>query len=83
MHSNDGYFAIKQGPWKLVLARGSGGWSLPEAKAPANAPPAQLYNTQDDPGEKANQYDKHPEIVAQLKTVLSGFEKTGRSTSGN
>ena len=81
MHSNDGYFAIKQGPWKLVLARGSGGWTLPEAKAPADAPPVQLYNTQDDPSEKVNQYAKHPEIVAQLKTVLNGFEKNGRSTS--
>jgi arylsulfatase A len=81
MHSNDGFFAIKQGPWKLVLARGSGGWTLPEAKAPADAPPVQLYNTQDDPGEMVNLYDKHPEIVLQLKSALDGLEKSGRSGS--
>jgi arylsulfatase A-like enzyme len=80
MHSNDGYFAIKQGPWTLVLARGSGGWSLPEAKAPADSPPAQLYNTAEDPAETANLYDKRPEIVAELKAILADFQKRNRST---
>jgi len=83
MHSNDGFFAIKQGPWKLVLARGSGGWTLPEAKAPPDAPPVQLYNTQDDPGEKVNLYEKHPEIVGELKKVLGEFEQGGRSVPGD
>jgi hypothetical protein len=73
-------FAIKQGPWKLVLARGSGGWSLPETKAPPTPRPPTLQHP-DDAGEKVNQYDKHPEIVAQLKSVLNGFEKSGRSTN--
>jgi arylsulfatase A-like enzyme len=80
MHSNDGYFAIKNGPWKLVLARGSGGWSLPEAKAPADAPPGQLYNTAEDPGEKVNLYEKRPEVVSELKRVLDEFQRSGRST---
>ena len=79
-HSNDGYFAIKRGPWKLVLARGSGGWSLPEAKAPPEAPPGQLYNCAEDPAESVNLYDKHPEIVAELKSVLEQFRSSGRST---
>jgi len=74
MHSNDGVFAIKQGPWKLVLARGSGGWSLPEAKAPADAAPVQLYNTHDDPAEQVNLSEQHPEIVARLKSVLSALQ---------
>ena len=79
MHSNDGYFAIKQGPWKLVLARGSGGWTLPEGKAPPDAPPAQLYDTVHDPGEAVNLYEKRPEIVAELKGVLESLQKAGRS----
>jgi arylsulfatase A-like enzyme len=74
-HSNDGYFAIKQGPWKLVLARGSGGWSLPEAKAPADAPPAQLYDTSRDPGETVNLYDKRPEVASQLRSTLEALRQ--------
>jgi arylsulfatase A-like enzyme len=79
MHSNDGFFAIKQGPWKLVLAKGSGGWSLPEGKLPADAPPVQLYNTQEDPGEKLNLSGKHPEIVTELTALLDELKKSGRS----
>jgi len=78
MHSNDGYFAIKQGPWKLVICRGSGGWTLPENKA-AGAPPVQLYNTRDDPSEKTNLSEKRPDLVRQLQNLLDGFEKSGRS----
>ena len=29
-HSISGHFAYRQGKWKLLLARGSGGWSSPE-----------------------------------------------------
>ena len=79
MHSNDGYFAIKQGPWKLVLCRGSGGWTLPEDKAPADLPPMQLYNVEDDPSEKVNLYSQHPEIAARLKSVLADYQHEGRS----
>jgi arylsulfatase A-like enzyme len=79
MHSNDGFFAIKQGPWKLVLAKGSGGWPLPEGKLPADAPPVQLYNTQEDPGEKLNLSGKHPEIVTELTALLDELKKSGRS----
>jgi arylsulfatase A-like enzyme len=79
VHSNDGYFAIKQGPWKLVLCRGSGGWTLPENQAPATMPPMQLYNVQDDPGEKINLFAEHPEIVAKLKASLAGYQEAGRS----
>ena len=81
MHSNDGYFAIKQGPWKLVLCRGSGGWTLPENQAPTSLPPLQLYNVQDDPGEKVNVYDRHPDIVASLQAVLRDYQNAGRSVS--
>jgi arylsulfatase A-like enzyme len=80
MHSNDGFFAIKQGPWKLVLARGSGGWTLPEAKAPADAPPLQLYDTGHDPAEATNLCAERPEIVARLKATLDEFREGNRST---
>jgi arylsulfatase A-like enzyme len=79
MHSNDGYFAIKQGPWKLVLCRGSGGWTLPETQATPTLPDVQLYNVQDDPTEKTNLYAEHPDIVAKLKTALDEYQRDGRT----
>jgi arylsulfatase A-like enzyme len=75
MHSNDGYFAVKQGPWKLVLCRGSGGWTLPENQAPPSLPELQLYNVQDDPSEKENLYAEHPDIVAKLKAALDDYRR--------
>ena len=74
-------FAIKQGPWTLVLAKGSGGWSLPEARAPADAPGVQLYNTRDDPAEQRNLSQDNPEVVTQLTTLLDDFRKSGRSVA--
>lgn len=78
-HSIAGDFAIRQGPWKLVLCKGSGGWSLAEKAVPADAPPMQLYNMQDDPREQENLYDAHPEIVARLKGLLEKYQREGHS----
>ncbi len=78
-HSMTGEFAIRQGPWKLVLCRGSGGWSLKEKDVPADAPPAQLYHMGDDPGERKNLHDAHPDVVARLKSLLEKYQREGRS----
>jgi arylsulfatase A-like enzyme len=78
-HSISGEFAIRQGPWKLVLCKGSGGWSLPEKAVPAGAPPMQLYHMQDDPREQKNLYNERPEIAARLKGLLEKYERDGRS----
>ena len=52
-HSIGGFFSYRHGKWKLLLARGSGGWSQPtEGKVPKDAPEAQLYDMESDPGEK-------------------------------
>lgn len=77
-HSVDGLFAIRQGPWKLILAHGSGGWSLPESKA-QDRPARQLYNLDDDPGEQHNLVDRHPSIVADLEATLERYRRSGRS----
>lgn len=80
-HSVNGTFAIRRGPWKLILARGSGGWSLPEAKVPTDAPAGQLYNLERDPTEMTNLYDQYPEIVDQLTLTLTQYKETGRSVA--
>ena len=81
-HSLSGHFAIRMGDWKLLLCRGSGGWSPPrEAEAAKNnLPEVQLYNLRDDPKETSNLQAEHPELVQQLKAKLKDIIDQGRST---
>lgn len=82
-HSVSGHFAYRQGPWKLVLARGSGGWSSPtEAEVSADATEAQLYDMQADSGETTNLYTTRPEVVQRLLEMLEKDIAQGRSTTG-
>ena len=83
-HSIGGSFAIRQGPWKLCLAAGSGGWSAPrenEAKK-QGLPPLQLFNLDDDPGERKNLLAEHPEKVESLLRLLDRQVSSGRCTPG-
>lgn len=82
-HSVSGHFAYRQGPWKLALARASGGWTSPtEKQAPANAPRAQLYHMLEDIGETNNQYLTKPSIAEHLLKQLEQDVRRGRSTDG-
>ncbi|WP_296698772.1 arylsulfatase [Algoriphagus sp.] len=83
-HSIDGSFAIRQGDWKLLMAKGSGGWSFPKPGDPAeeSLPDIQLYNLKNDPAEASNIFAKNPEKVASLKALLIKYIKEGRSTPG-
>lgn len=83
-HSINGSFAIRQGEWKLIMAKDSGGWSFPKPGDPAEAelPDVQLYNLASDPGETTNLQAENPEKVASLKALLSKYIKEGRSTPG-
>ncbi|WP_044254072.1 sulfatase family protein [Rhodopirellula sp. SWK7] len=82
-HSFSGHFAYRQGKWKLLLARASGGWSAPnEANAPAGSPIAQLYDMDADIGEQHNLYTEKPEVAAQLLKLLEQDVNRGRSTQG-
>ncbi|MDP6722330.1 MAG: arylsulfatase, partial [Pirellulaceae bacterium] len=83
-HSISGHFAIRKGDWKLLLCRGSGGWSSPREPAAAKQglPLVQLFNLRDDPKESKNLQAAHPEIVNQLTADLRRMIEQGRSTSG-
>jgi len=83
-HSISGHFAYRQGKWKLLLARGSGGWtSLKENEVPDDAFEAQLYNLANDPGETENLYYEEPEIAQKLLALLEEDVSRGRSTMGS
>jgi len=82
-HSISGHFAYRKGPWKLLLAKASGGWTSPtERQAPASLPNGQLYNMSADLGEKKNLYDLKPKLVASLLAQLENDIAEGRSTKG-
>jgi len=82
-HSISGHFAYRKGPWKLLLAKASGGWTSPtERQAPASFPDGQLYNMSADLGEKKNLYDLKPKMVASLLAQLENDIAEGRSTKG-
>lgn len=82
-HSISGHFAYRKGKWKLLLARGSGGWSSPKEKEmPDGSPEGQLYNVKKDPGETNNLYHKKPKRAAKLLALLEEDVARGRSTEG-
>ena len=83
-HSISGHFAYRLGKWKLLLAKGSGGWTAPNEKAAANsgAPVAQLYDMENDPGETTNLYASQPETAARVLAQLETDIAQGRSTDG-
>ncbi|WP_411825232.1 sulfatase family protein [Luteolibacter sp. AS25] len=78
-HSVGGQFAYREGKWKLLLTKGSGGWT----KEPmSDNSPGQLYDMETDPGEMKNLYKSHPEIVQRLLSQLESDVENGRSTAG-
>ena len=81
-HSADGTFAIRQGHWKLAMALGSRGFSLPKELVPkAGEAEGQLYNLRDDPQEEHNLWLREPKIVARLTALLEKLKADGHSRS--
>jgi arylsulfatase A-like enzyme len=79
-HSLSGMFSIRQGKWKLILGRGSGGFTRPQKIEPNPGEPAgQLYNLDDDMAESKNLWSKHPEIVERLTKLLELYKQQGRT----
>jgi arylsulfatase A-like enzyme len=80
-HSVSGHFAIRQGKWKLLEARGSGGWSYPKEDEAAKwgLPEVQLYDMDADPGECHNVAVGHAEVVERLQALLARYRSESRS----
>ena len=76
-HSISGKFAIRQGPWKLELCAGSGGWS--KGGGPESP---QLYDVVADPGETKNLAAAKTDVVSDLTARLEKIVTEGRSTPG-
>lgn len=81
--SIDGSLSVRQGRWKLEMCAGSGGWSAPKPGPDcAGLPLMQLYDLDADIGERRNLVSERPDIVAQLREVLTTCIRRGRSTPG-
>ncbi|OYP35558.1 sulfatase family protein [Rhodopirellula sp. MGV] len=82
--SISGYFAIRDGVWKLCLCPGSGGWSTPRPGRDdmSELPPMQLYNLADDPGETKNLFVSEPDRVESMIAMMQQAIDNGRTTPG-
>ena len=79
-HSLDGMFAVRKGDWKLILGRGSGGFTTPRRYSPEMGEPiGQLYDIVSDPSETTNLYLEQPDLVTELTELLNQYVETGRS----
>jgi len=75
--SSRGMPAIRDGRWKLILGKGSGGWS----KGGDEGPDVQLYDLEADLGERRNLAAEEPERVRAMKAAYEAIVAAGRSRS--
>ena len=79
-HSLMGVFSIRQGKWKLIANRGSGGYSDPKFVDPEPGKPSgQLYDIENDPAETNDLWAKYPDMVERLTMLLEKYKQEGRS----
>ena len=79
-HSVAGVFSIRRGNWKLEEGLGSGGFSPPRTVEPAlGGPKGQLYDLAKDPAELNNLYQKRPDVVDSLATLLGKYKTQGHT----
>ena len=69
-------FAIRQGRWKLIMGKGSGGWTKGGENDPA---PGQLYDLVEDFKETHNLYLERPDIVKRMTALLEKYKLENRS----
>jgi arylsulfatase A len=76
LHSPNGNYAIRSGPWKYIEGRAS-----PTLKKISQRDElvTGLYNLQDDPYEEANLLSEHPEIATHLAGLLAKHRESERS----
>lgn len=79
LHSADGTFAIRKGPWKWVEGVPVSDIKPGVRKSRANEFKPQLFNLQEDPAETTDLSTKHPEVVKELSALLNRYRDGGYS----
>jgi len=79
VHSADGVFAIRRGPWKYIEGIPVDNIKPGVRKARADEFHAQLYHLQDDPAETKDVSAQHPDVVKELAAWLDRYRDGGYS----
>jgi arylsulfatase A len=82
-HSDAGHFAIRKGKWKMIFNEAGGTRRLnPKSQPVINPAAIQLFDMENDPCESTNIQHLHPEIVEELRLLISTYIEQGRSNEG-
>ena len=79
VHSADGVFAIRKGPWKWIEGVPVDDVKPGARKARAAEYKPQLYNVADDPAETRDVSAAYPEVVKELSALLNRYRDGGYS----
>ncbi len=71
VHSSDGVFAIRKGPWKWIEGEPAAG----AKKRQSDEFREQLYDVEADPAETRDVSAEHPEVVAGLRALLDRYRE--------
>ena len=82
-NGNNGTLALRSGKWKLHRYGKNFARNVVVEKKLANTkvPKLQLFDLENDPAEKKNVIDQHPEVAERLKKQLDEIVQSGRSRS--
>ncbi len=75
--SINGMLALRQGQWKYIEGKGSGGFTKVDTSAAD--PPAQLYDLSADPAESVNLFESNPAQAAAMQAALDALREFGQS----
>ncbi|MBM4104642.1 MAG: arylsulfatase [Planctomycetes bacterium] len=78
-HSQFGTLSIRVGDWKYIEPSDKSKFIWQTGIETGNNPQPQLYNLKDDPGERNNLADKHPDILNKLKPMLEKVKQANRT----
>ena len=79
-HAISGLFALRDGPWKYIGARGSGGFSFPKTvQAKPGEPTSQLYRLDTDLAETRNLAGEEPAVAQRLAARLEQIKNSRRT----
>ncbi len=73
--------ALREGPWKYIEPSDGKKINATTNTELGNSPRPQLYNLDNDPGERDNVASKHPERVAAMQEQLNAIQESPRKTS--
>jgi arylsulfatase A len=80
-NGNNGTYALRVGPWKLHRydRKTARNVKVEAQLANTSVPRFQLFHLDEDPAERANVIEQHPEVAVRLKEQLATIIQQGRS----